>query len=190
MLVGCDLSTHNNNWDEIIRGNVSFCIIKATEGKTYKNPLMDAMAKEAIARGRLLGFYHYARPENKNTPEAEAAAFVEAVKPYLGNALLALDYEGAAHSCGATWASRWIREVKRLTGVLPLFYTSEAYLHLYGAVAATGCGLWVAKYSTARKPDTAKWPFWALWQWTSYPYDRSYFNGNSKAWKAYARKKK
>lgn len=190
MINGCDLSSHNFlNYKTIIRnkGN-AFAIIKATEGKTYKNPFMKAMADYAVQQGKLVGFYHYARPEN-NTAEEEAATFCDVVAPYIGNAILVLDYEGKSHNFGASWAAAWINAVKKKTGVLPLFYTSESYLKNYGDVAKTGAGLWVAKYSTKR-PAIYPWTLMAIWQYTDKPYDKDHFYGDAKAWAAYAKVRK
>lgn len=190
MLLGCDISSHQRgNYKRIIDNNNAFALIKATEGKTYKNSYMDQMAAYAEQKGKLIGFYHYARPENGNTAETEARNFCDAVKEYIGRAVLVLDYEGSAHKCGAKWAADFIKTVKRLTGVLPLFYTSESYLQKYKTVAETGAGLWVAKYSS-KSPKISPWTLMAMWQYRSFPYDKNRFYGDRKAWMAYAKKRK
>lgn len=186
-LRGCDISSNNRNWRNIVSNKANeFVIVKATEGRTYKSPVMDEQAQTVIKKGKLLGFYHYARPENGNNPYNEAANFVKAVKPYLGQCVLALDYEGVAHNYGTSWAAEFIREVKRLTGVLPMFYTSEAYLSKYADVAATNAGLWVAKYSK-KSPVVSPWKIKAVWQYSSSPYDKNIFYGSKSAWLAYAK---
>lgn len=190
MLIGCDISGNNKNWNNIINdGNNAFVIIKATEGRTYVNPYMKMQTAAAIAAGKLIGFYHFARPENGNTAKQEAENFIKAVKPYIGSAILVLDYEGKAHGCGQAWAVAFIKAVKAATGVLPMFYTSESYLRKYDKVAVTNAGLWVAKYSN-NKPKITPWKIMALWQYRSYPYDKSRFYGTAKTWQAYARAKK
>lgn len=190
MLLGCDISSHQrNNYKSIIDDNNSFVIIKSSEGRSYVNPYMDDMVKYSESKGKLIGFYHYGRPENGNTPEQEARHFCNTVKKYIGRSVLILDYEGEAHKCGAKWAVRWIREVKRLTGVLPMFYTSESYLRLYEPVVKTGAGLWVAKYSLST-PKISPWEIVALWQFRSYPYDKSRFYGDKKTWMEYSKKRK
>lgn len=187
MYKGCDVSSHQFN---TYRGIISkdgnkFCIVKATEGITYKNPYMQEQADYTVKMGRMLGFYHYARPERNNAKD-EAKAFAAAVKPYIGKALFALDYEGRAHDFGQDWAVTFVKEFQRITGVLPLFYTSESYLHLYKKVAATGCGLWVAKYSK-NGVNPAPWAFAAIRQTNSAPYDSDTFYGSRKAWAAYCK---
>lgn len=190
MITGCDISSNNANWDNIINdGNNAFVVIKATEGKTYVNPWLRMQTAAAVAAGKLIGFYHYARPENGNSPTVEAENFISAVKPWIGKAVLVLDYEGKAHGCGQDWALNFIKAVKAKTGVLPMFYTSESYLWLYPKIAAYDCGLWVAKYSQ-NKPKIQPWKIMAMWQYRSYPYDKSRFYGNAKTWAAYTRAKK
>lgn len=189
MLLGCDISSYQrNNFKSIIDNNNAFVIIKATEGRTYLNPYMDVQAQYAESKGKLIGFYHYARPENGNTAEQEATHFVDSVKNYIGRAVLVLDYEGNAHKVGSTWAADFIKAVKKQCGVLPIFYTSEAYLSKYKTVQKTGAGLWVAKYST-KSPKYSPWTLLAMWQYTSYPYDKSKFYGTANAWKKYAQVK-
>lgn len=190
MLKGCDISAYQrNNYQTIINNNNAFCIIKATEGVSYKNPYMDVMADYAQKHGKLIGFYHYARPEN-NTAEAEATEFAEAVKKYIGRAVLVLDYEGTAHRYGAKWAADFVKAVKKKTGVLPIFYTSASYLPLYSRVASTGAGVWVAAYGRKKRPAVWPWKVCALWQYSASGYDHDYFYGDAKAWAAYAKVKK
>lgn len=185
-ITGCDISSNNRNWKNIIsQKRNNFVIVKATEGRTYKNPYMDAQAQAVLAKGKLLGFYHFARPENGNNAYNEAANFVAAVKPYLGKCVLALDYEAEAHRYGAKWAATFIKEVRRLTGVLPMFYTSESYLPKYKEVADTGAGLWVAKYSK-KAPAIYPWKFMAIWQNSASGYDKNIFYGSATAWGKYA----
>ena len=68
-----------------------FVIVKATHGTSYKYADYFAPVIEAVLEdGKLAGAYHYARGKD---PKAEADYFLEVVKPYLGNIILALDWE-------------------------------------------------------------------------------------------------
>ncbi|MGC7990914.1 GH25 family lysozyme, partial [Salmonella enterica] len=55
-------------------------------------------------------------------------------------------------------------------------------------VVTADYGLWVAKYS-ANEPSVGYWPSYAMWQYTSTPYDANHFYGDLNAWNAYAGKK-
>lgn len=188
MLTIADLSSNNSGTQRTIA--INYCdgtIIKATEGKSYVNPYNKQDAQKVVKAGKLLGFYHYARPEN-NTAEEEAINFLKCVRPYLGRAILALDWEGNALKCDPQWARDWLDYVYQMTGVRPLLYCSEAFLKNVGSKVVSGnYGLWVAKYSK-NTPKIAPWKFKALWQYTSNPYDMSHFYGDSEAWQAYARR--
>lgn len=190
MLKICDLSSNNTGAERITAiGTCDGAIIKATEGTSYINPYNKQDAERVVSHNKLLGFYHYARPERGNTAEAEALNFLKTVRPYLGRAVLALDWEGGALKTNPQWARDWLDYVYTMTGVRPLLYVSEAYRQGVGAKVAPGnYGLWVAKYSK-KAPAVDPWKFKALWQYTSTPYDTSNFYGTTETWAKYAERK-
>ena len=60
---GIDISHHNHvNWKKI-KGdsNIEFCYIKATEGKSFRDPMCYKHSKQAHDNGLLVGLYHYFR---------------------------------------------------------------------------------------------------------------------------------
>ena len=190
MLYGCDLS-HHNGANAVLnaiaqKGDIRFVICKSTEGRTYKDPTFDVNMRAAMNNSRLLGAYHYARPENGNTIEEEALNFVNAVKPYIGNCLLALDWEGEALKYNPEWALAWCEQVKLMTGVKPVIYVQESYLpKLEKPFTGSDFGIWVAKWSD-KNPNvpTSLKPF-VLWQYTSKPFDLDKFNGNEEQYRKY-----
>lgn len=186
MLKICDLSSNNSiNQQYTAIDNTDGAIIKATEGATYVNTYKDTDAKRVLTTNKLLGFYHFARPE-KNQPETEALHFVNNVKDYLGNCILALDWEGQSLKCSQSWARTWLDDVYKITGVRPLIYVSEAYVKRVGDRVQPGnYGLWVAKYSN-KSPSISPWKFKVLWQYTSTPYDISKFYGDADTWHKYS----
>lgn len=88
-----------------------FAVVKATQGTGFTNGYMTSQARCVQQRGKSLGFYHYAGGGNAT---AEADYFVNAVRPYLGRAVLVLDWEGYQN---AAWGdSNWVRVfVNRVT---------------------------------------------------------------------------
>ncbi len=90
MLKGCDLS----KWNPVTPSGYDFYLIKASEGNGYKDSALDTHFNAVKSAGKLYGFYHYARPDLGNTPEAEADWFLSLVGQHAGNAIFALDYEG------------------------------------------------------------------------------------------------
>lgn len=122
-----------------------------------------------LAAGKLLGCYHYARDRGyEGSAEAEADHFIAAFEPYVGKAILFLDWEVDALDLGPAWAKKWLDRVKAKTGVTPGIYTSKSVLFSYdwAAVAKTYL-LWVAQYPNYEetgflsKPWTDGWDFGA-----------------------------
>jgi LysM repeat protein len=144
------------------------------------------------AAGKLLGVYHYARPDLGNSPEAEAEFFVNNIKGYIKEAILVLDWE-SANKWDTGWAKRWLDKVKELTGVKPVIYMSSSVTFAYdwSAVVAADYGLWVANYgnndgSNHGCPKVGYWGVIAMHQYTSNPLDKDEFFGDANAWRAYA----
>lgn len=170
MLNGIDISHHNSNMVNPHDLNLmDFVIMKATEGVRFRDPKMRYYMK-ILDKQRLYGFYHFARPDLGNDPEAEAEHFVNTVLPFISDrSILALDVEADALLVPNldSWCATWAQIVDILTGILPMIYISSSETKKLPACSALGCGLWVAKWG--RKP-TAKqiepWPFWAIWQFT------------------------
>lgn len=78
------------DWNAIKGDGVQAIYIKATEGKTYVNPLMDSQYKNAKAQGINVGFYHFAR---KNDPIQEYNYFMNTILKYQQDLKPVLDYE-------------------------------------------------------------------------------------------------
>lgn len=185
--IGCDVSHHNKNE---LTGKISrmpFVIMKASEGKTYKDPYMteyfsELRGRESFECDAAIGFYHYARPEN-NAAKDEALHFWNTVKDFVKNCqdefiqtFFALDWEGNALSLTADRQNKWILEFcdtfYQLSGKRPLLYCSSSVTKHLKTVADSGIKLWVAYYGKKTKtPVIYNWKDWSIWQCTSYPFD-------------------
>lgn len=123
-----------------------FVIVKATQGTNYVSPVFRAQADATLNSGKLLGIYHYISGGNW---QAEAEYFVNAVKDYVGRAVLALDFESGDNSAygDTSYLQQCAQTVYNLTGVRPLLYGSQRdYGRLAAVSKATNCGLWIAQY--------------------------------------------
>ena len=123
-----------------------FIIVKASEGVNYISPVFRRQADGTLNAGKLLGVYHYV---NGSGAAAEAAFFVNQAKPYVGKAVLALDWEKQGNSQwgNVSYLKQLASEVIALTGVRPLIYCSSSLLGSVAPVAQElNCGLWVAQY--------------------------------------------
>lgn len=169
-------------------------IVKTTEGIGYVSPAADAQYQAAKARGKLLGFYHYAAGGD---PVAEANYFYANSKNYFHEAIPILDWEkGGNRSWGnGTWVKAFIDRIHMLSGVYPLLYTGSDGVKHNGLVTPVS-GLWFAGYPDLRDSwnapnfiySIAPWKALTGWQFTDSngKLDRSIFYITSAAWKKIA----
>ena len=199
MLKGIDISHHQNGIDIGATG-VDFVICKATEGNGYTDPCCDKLYQEAKRCGKKLGVYHFARPDLGNSAEAEADWFVSQIQGYIKEAMLVLDWE-RGNLNNPAWVKAFCDRVYSKTGVKPVVYMSASPANSYdwSSVVAGNYGLWIASYGKntgepGAKPNSGKWSFYCLWQYTSKgrvngysgDIDMNYFYGDSSAWDKYA----
>lgn len=195
MIKGIDIS-HHNKWQifpkkgqpQINFAKHDFIIMKATEGRTYVDPCMEQYIN-LLGEDQLYGFYHFARPEN-NSAEEEARHFCNTIGIYGENAILVLDWEAKATSCPIEWAVKWCNEVEKVYGKKPLIYCSSWYTKKLQPLLENNNGLWVAHYTKNKKPTVHTYPTWAMWQYSSDPYDKNIFNGSREQFKKYASRRR
>ena len=141
-LQGIDVASYQANMD-VSTYPCDFVICKATEGTGYVNPVCDVHYQQAKAAGKLLGVYHYARPDTGNSAESEADFFIENITGYIGEALLALDMECAGWPKYSAWAKTWLDRVYAKTGARPLFYSPGSGFENYRDMLNNGdYGVW------------------------------------------------
>lgn len=189
-LHGIDISHWQSGLD-VARSGAQFAIMKATEGTGYVDDHCDAFYQQAKAAGVLRGVYHFYR----GNPTAEADFFVKNIGGYVGDALLALDFEDTAYSRDVAGAKAFLDRVTAKTGVKPVIYMNRSFLTGadWGPVVAADYGLWLARYSS-ETGSIAPWPALTLWQYTSSGHvngysgnvDLDYFYGDASTWAAYA----
>lgn len=145
-----------------------FAIIKATQGTGDSNINFDAQVSNVVNRGNGLGLYHFA---NGGDVRAEADAFLRRTRPYIGRAVLALDWESCleygARGCVAVnpqwgngdWIRRFVTYVHNRTNVWPLVYIQASAVGQVPADVRANCGLWVAQYASNNPTgyQTAPW---------------------------------
>lgn len=177
VLFGVDVSNHQGGIDLVgLPGDI--VVMKASEGVGYTDPGLGVRAGQVLP-GRIRGFYHFARPNAtpENTAAAEAAYFLEVVRPYLrAGDLLVLDWESDAITDTA-WAQKFLRIVAGATGATPLIYMNVSAVNGadWSAVEAE-FPLWLANYvpsaigggyAVPRKPDVTWSKGFRMLQYTS-----------------------
>ncbi len=204
---GIDVS----NWQKGLQlpESLDFCIVKATEGFRYVDPYCDGFIQQAIRKGILFGFYHFAR---NNEPEKEAVFFRDNTRGYELAGIPVLDIEDENIKDNDTnenkwgeYAQRFVDKYHAITGVYPVIYCSALHLQRFsGYPLCDTCGLWVAGYPDNRERsltdipkfcyDVSPWKFAAIWQYTSNgwlgnwdaPVDMDVAYMDAGAWKLYA----
>lgn len=202
MLYGIDIS-HWQDGIDLSAIKADFVIVKATEGINFVDSKCDKFYQQAKSLKKLLGFYHFARPQNDAIQEANF--FFEHTKNYFGEAIPFLDWE-AENLWDVQWVKRFLDEIFRLTGIKPILYTSTYVTKAYDwtPVVEAGYRLWVAQYrdmkpdynydmtNAGSKPIVKYWKSPTLWQWTgtgrldgyNYNLDCDVFYGNKSGWQA------
>lgn len=198
MLKGVDLSHWQSDFEAF--NSVDFAIIKATEGVGYVDPTCDKLYQKAKKAGKLLGVYHFARPDLNNSAIAEADWFIKNIQGYLREAILVLDWE-SGYLGNVAWVKAFLDRVQEKTGIKALLYASRSPINSFNwsSVANADYGLWVADYGAntgleGNKPNVKWWPFYILWQYTSRgrvagyngDVDLNNFYGDAETWRKYA----
>lgn len=129
-----------------------FVLVKATEGIDYTNPEFNEHAKQTLSAGKKLGVYHFIR--NDSDIKQQADYFLTVVKPYIGKAMLVLDFESTTGStiqnqAGVGLAKQWLDYVYQQTGVRSVLYTGISCENSldWSSVVKANYGLWIAQYN-------------------------------------------
>lgn len=185
-IVGSDLSHHNMK-EDILTG-MSFYFMKATEGATWKDNAMTSLMIRTWGANiggfnPIYGFYHYARPDLKNTAEYEAAHYLKTIESHIGSCLMALDWEKNSENHPLQWALNWLCHVHKECRVKPFFYANASYLEkvkdtcIMREILERGFPIWVAHYGDEDKYTTFK-KKGNIWQFTNIPQDLDIYYGS------------
>lgn len=120
-----------------------FVIVKSTQGTSYVSPEYKRQITDADLARKCLGIYHYA---GGGGAIAEAEHFIKTVRPYIGRAILCLDWEGDQNPNfgNPEYAKAFLAYVKQQTGITPFIYMSKSVCRQYSWDASYP--LWCAQY--------------------------------------------
>lgn len=165
---GIDIASHQKGID-LKKVDADFVIIKATQGDYYTNPYLDVWFKDAESSNKLVGFYHYSNGED---PRVEVDLLYKAIKPYLGKAIVCLDWESNGRTkntgynpvCGRADEVAYVNTFATMfhdkTGIWPLIYMSASVTRRKDwSSVATNCPLWVAQYANDKVTGYQANPF-------------------------------
>ncbi|MFC6883556.1 MULTISPECIES: glycoside hydrolase family 25 protein [Actinomadura] len=173
MLHGIDVASYEPSFDT---EGLDFVIVKATEGRSYKNPERAQQVARARRAGCVVGFYHFLHGRRGLRPArivAQARYFVAHCGAEDGD-FLALDWETDPKGRRATSAQKdkFLRTVKKLRPKhrIVLYCNRDLWTR-----KSTGDyhadGLWIADYRKAGHPLIHD--EWLIHQYTSHPLDKN-----------------
>ena len=200
LLNGIDIS----KWQQGINipgVNADFVVCQACYGANPE-PTFHEQIEATLDCGKKAGAYIFITGQN-----GEISEFCSLVKPYVGRAILALDWEADNN---AQWGNleylrNCIRGVQDATGVNPLVYfPASAYSQIYPLLQRMNCGAWVAQYANMNPSGYQQSPWnenlynMAMFQYSSTGHPGGYsgsldldlFYGDRNAWDAYAKSDK
>ncbi|NYV73412.1 glycoside hydrolase family 25 protein [Streptomyces sp. UH6] len=169
MLHGIDVSSHQSATYDT--DGLAFVIVKATEGRSYVNPKMEAQAERAREAGLVVGFYHFLWPGNIT----EQAEYFAQQAPVRAGDLLACDWETTSRGTRASSAEkdRFLRKVKTLKPRnRVLLYCNRTFWLNVDRSSYDGDGLWIAQYGVGRGKPRIK-AKWVIHQYTDDPVDKN-----------------
>ena len=198
-LQGIDISSWQAGID-LSAVPADFVIVKATQGTGYVNPDCSRAIEQARAIGKYYGIYHYISGGNA---QAEADYFIDNCANWIGNGLLAVDWEQSENNAygDENYLDQVVARIIQRTGVIPLIYGSQAvYQQMSNVAQRHNCGLWVAQYADMNTSGYQDNPWnegaydCAIRQYSSSgqlagyggALDLDKFYGDGSAWQAYA----
>lgn len=188
-MIGSD-THHARSEDERYAGQ--FNIIKATEGKTFTDPVFARIKKEWQS-GRSIpgnfGLYHFLSEKSNITEQVEY--FISTVEPFKGAAILVLDYEGefSRTDPSGVCLRDAIKAFSHYTnGMQCIIYMNKSdaakIAFKQPEIVKSGTNsLWIADYKGDYKGDWKP----IMRQVCSNPFDIDVFYGSYDSWRAIAK---
>lgn len=145
------------------KAGIQLCILKATQGVTYRDPSYDMFCDRAVEAGMLIGAYHFGVDADG---VKQADAFLKRCR--VGQ-LMVLDFERYKDPMTVSQAEAFLARVQQVTGKLPVIYYGE-YLKSSVQAGLVGkksliwqCRGWVSQYGPKLVPiagiDTVMWQY-------------------------------
>jgi lysozyme len=165
-LKGIDVSHHQGIilWDSVITENISFAMVKATEGYTFKDTLFAKNWEELKRVGIKRGAYHFFR--GNSDPKKQAQNFIETVKLDSGDIVPILDIEKLDKQNVPNLVKKakiWLNEIENEYKVKPMIYAGQFFYNKYLAFYFKGYPLWIAEF-TRGKPVLRDKKKYFIWQ--------------------------
>ncbi len=175
-LRGLDVSKHQGkiDWRQVATAGYRWVYVKATEGRTYVDPLFEGHARGAAEAGLAVGAYHFWWPERD--PATQARHLAATVKGRSLALPVCLDWEQehglSSRDLGARLQTL-IEATRQETGQTPAIYTSRRIVerdlpHLQPehplSQLLDACPWWMVSWASRTRPVAPWVNRWAVWQ--------------------------
>ncbi|MFM9368564.1 lysozyme [Streptomyces sp. Da 82-17] len=180
---GVDVSSHQGNvaWKKLRKSGVRWAYVKATEGRSYRNPYFAQQYVGSYRSGMIRGAYHFATPDT-SSGAAQADYFVKRGGAWSKDGrtlpgVLDIEYNPYGSTCYGKsprqlvgWIRDFLNRYEKRTGRDAVIYTSTNWWKKctgnYRGFAATN-PLWIARYASTVGPLPAGWKWHTMWQYTA-----------------------
>lgn len=166
-ILGIDISHHQGtiSWEELKKENISFVIIKATEGGDYKDPMFQENWKNSKEQGYRTGAYHFYRL-CKNGKE-QALNFMESVPHESNNLPPTIDLEFGGNCATDKSRVQVMEEVAEFLNLLeehygerPIIYATHDFYETYLTDHFLDYPLWIRDIFWKPSLDERTWAIW------------------------------
>ncbi|MBQ7690848.1 MAG: hypothetical protein IJT30_06650 [Muribaculaceae bacterium] len=197
---GIDVSRHNGNidWHKVADSGIRFVFIKATEGASFRNPILNDQCLGAREAGLKVGFYHFFRKNRDGVAQARHfLATVEALHPDLP---LAIDIENS-HNDNDVDDTTVVAQLMAMVAVLEqqgfsvMIYTNGDGYNAYYHGHLDQNELWLSSF---REPDSIahlghriqQYSHWGTVDGVSTDVDLNVFMGSERDWEKWLKQQK
>lgn len=187
---GVDVSAHNGkiDFDKVAASGISFAIIKATEGGTFKDRRFVENLKKAREAGLKVGAYHFFRFDTPGY--MQGLNFLNSVRGRKIDLPLVIDLEEWANPNSQPTPmvlNRLNEMIDHIEshGYSVMIYTNKNGYSRFVKGRLEGYPLWIC--SLMDEPDDVEWAFWQAThngrvEGIEHPVDINAFNGSQLEW--------
>lgn len=165
---GIDVSHYQRaiDWEKVAAQDIHFGFIKATEGESFKDSFYCENWAAMKAAGVKRGAYHFFRPSL--SANLQAANYIETTEFEHGDFVPVLDIELLDNIPPQEMRSsvkEWLQIVEDHYRVKPILYTYQKFYNKHLSGHFHDYPIWIARYSSWRKPNLYGNQEWAFWQY-------------------------
>ncbi len=166
MIKGIDVSRYQGqiDWKRVAASGVKFAFCKATQARSYTDPMFRPNWHGAKGAGILIGAYHYFTPTLDAT--AQAQNYCGVVGDIRGHLPPVIDVEDSGKLSVAQYQNSiraWLDYVGANYNCTPIIYANLDYIRRFELQKAFPDNpFWVARYSSKEPPVP-----WTFWQYSS-----------------------